>query len=365
MSSMKILMLSNEFPPSIGGVQTHVYELAKALVRAGHRVAVVARRAEKSLSKFEIMDGIEVHRLKLPNSHLMYDWKLSRFLKKQVRENGFEVAHVHGMRPLKAAARAGVPVVFTNHTSSFLKRVKKGQKVLDKMRRELELASVVLAPSEELVEATRTTGYGGETVFISNGVDTGRFYPTDSALRKTLGIPASAMVFVLARRLVEKNGVLHFAKAIGRVQRDNFHVIVAGDGEDREQFEQIVADAGCSARVHMLGGVDNQKMPEVFAAGNVSVLPSLMEATSIAGLEAMACGLPLIGTRVGGIPVILHHEKTGLLVEPASPDALAQAMRYCCDNQEVVHTMGQAALDRARREFSWDKIAEQTLAYYR
>ena len=358
---MKIIMVTNEFPPSIGGVQTHVYELSRAMVRLGHDVVVITRLADNILPATEEMDGVRVYRHKLPNNHLVYDWKLHRILKKLIKNQGFEVVHIHGMRPLDACKRLNVPIIFTNHTSSFLKRVKKGPKVLEKMRKQLAVAELVLAPSDELVDATLMTGYDGATQFISNGVDVNRFFPAENDWREKLNIPTEAFVAVLARRLVEKNGVLYFAKAIALAHRSDLHVIVAGDGADRTSFEKIINDAGCSDRVHMLGGVDNNQMPSIFSAGDVSILPSLMEATSIAGLEAMACGLPLIGTNVGGIPVIIDHDKTGLLVEPRSPEALSEALITLCDNRELTMQMGKASLERVTAEFSWDIIAEQTI----
>ncbi|GAA3926545.1 glycosyltransferase family 4 protein [Litoribacillus peritrichatus] len=358
---MKVIMVSNEFPPSIGGVQTHVYELSKAMVRLGHQVAVVTRLSDSALAIQEVMDGVAVFRVKLSNNHMLYDFKLHRLLQKMIDKEGYQAVHIHGMRPLKACKKLSVPVVFTNHTSSFLKRVTKGPKVLHKMKKQLDIAQQIFAPSDELVEATKKTGYQGPTSFISNGVDINRFYPVKSELRKELGIPESAFVAVLARRLVEKNGVLYFAKAIVKANQPDLHVIVAGDGADRSAFEKIITEGGCTDKVHFLGGVDNQKMPEVFSAGDVSVLPSLMEATSIAGLEAMACGLPLIGTNVGGIPVIIQDGETGILVEPKSPEQLADALVSLCNNRPLVTRLGENSLNSAKHDFSWDVIAEKTI----
>ncbi|GAA3968264.1 glycosyltransferase family 4 protein [Allohahella marinimesophila] len=365
MRAMKVVMVSNEFPPSVGGVQTHVHELAKAMVRGGNRVVVVTRQSDGALPDSEIMDGIDVRRYPLPNSHLFYDFKLRRILKKLISTEGFEVVHIHGMRPLSAAKGLGVPVVFTNHTSSFLKRATQGPKVLEKMRRQLVIADMVLAPSDELVQATLATGYDKPPRFISNGADTNRFYPRSSDLRSRLNIPVDAFVVVLARRLVEKNGVLYFAKAIADLDLPKLHVLVAGDGAERAEFERIIKAAGRSENVHMLGAVANTDMPGVFSAGDVGILPSLMEATSIAGLEAMACGLPLIGTRVGGIPVIIDDRRSGILVEPRSPEALAEAISELYHDRDLAAAMGKTSLELARQKFSWDVIAAETVACYR
>ena len=358
---MKILMVSNEFPPNIGGIQTHVLELSRAMVRLGHDVLVLTRKNKKASRNIEEIDGVEVIRYWLPNNHLVYDWLLHRYLKRHIEYDGYDVVHVHGMRPLAACAGLECPVVFTNHTSSFLKRVKKGWAVLEKMRGQLEIADLILTPSKELAYATKATGYLGPIKFISNGVDINKFYPAETPLKKKLGIPDEAIVFVLARRLHEKNGVLYFARALSKIKSNNLHVIVAGDGAERAEFEEVVAQSEHGDRVHMLGGVANHEMLSVFNAGDVSVLPSLMEATSIAGLEAMACGLPLIGSRVGGIPFIVEDGVNGILVEPASPEELAKAIELLCNNRGFVERMGLSSLEKVKENFSWDVIAGETI----
>lgn len=362
---MKILMVSNEFAPSIGGVQTHVLELSRAMVRQGHDIHVLTRHRDQSAPASETIDGIRVHRIALAKNHLLYDWQLSRAMKGLIGDNGIDVVHVHGMRPLAACRRLEPLVVFTNHTSSFLKRAGQGERVNARMARQLSVAPVVLAPSEELASRTRETGYVGEVRFISNGVDTTRFFPGKSNLRERLDIPETAFVAILARRLVEKNGVLYLAEALKQIDHPDFHLVVAGDGADRERFETIARCAPCAKRVHMLGYVANENMADIYRGGDVSILPSLMEATSIAGLEAMACGLAMIGTRVGGIPVIIDEGKSGLLVDSKSGDSLAAAIRKMLDDREKTKTMGGESYRRAEEEFSWDRISQQTIDVYR
>lgn len=361
---MNILMLSNEFPPTLGGVQTHVYELSRALVSQGHTVTVITRRHRNSWPRLEILEGIRVIRLRLSNSHWIYNWQLNRAIKAMHQKHKIDVIHVHGMRPLDATRKLNIPVIFTNHTSSFLRRIHQGNNVLHKMHIQLKHCAMILAPSEELVNASRLTGYSGPCMFIANGVDGLRFSPGHSTLRQTLGISDGAIVAILARRLVAKNGVLHLAEALKRIQHQDFHLIVAGDGADRPNFEALVREAPCAERVHMLGGVDNSRMPDIFRAANIAILPSLMEATSIAGLEAMASGLALIGTRVGGIPVIIEENKTGLLVPPQDPDELAKAINQLVNAPERTLEMGMNAIIKVQNEFSWQRIATKTAAAY-
>lgn len=145
---MNILMISNTFPPSIGGVQTHVLELSKALVKIGHNVQVLTRKPDSKTPHRDWIDGVSVERLQLPDSHLLYDWLLRRRIRQTIRALQIDIIHVHGMRPLNACKGVSIPVIFTNHTSSFVKRAQKGEKNRRKMLRQLEVTTTILAVSE-------------------------------------------------------------------------------------------------------------------------------------------------------------------------------------------------------------------------
>jgi glycosyltransferase involved in cell wall biosynthesis len=106
-------------------------------------------------------------------------------------------------------------------------------------------------------------------------------------------------------------------------------------------------------------------MPDLYRAADLSVLPSLAEATSIAGLEAMATGLPLVGTDVGGIPIIIEDKATGLIVSPRDPNAMAKALGQLIADADVRRRMGAAARAKVQREFTWPVIVEKTVEVYR
>ena len=203
---------------------------------------------------------------------------------------------------IAATARLTAPVVFTNHTSGYLRRFTKGARAKRRLAKRLAHVRHVLAPSEELCEATGAVGYAGPVTFIPNGVDTDRFKPADSPLRATWGVSEQEVVVLLARRLVDKNGVVVFAEAVAALKGLPVHLVFARDGPERAKAEGILGANGMAERSQLLGNVRNEDMPDIYNAADISVLPSFMEATSITGLESMACGLPLVGTRVGGHP---------------------------------------------------------------
>ncbi|RMG37270.1 MAG: glycosyltransferase family 1 protein [Gammaproteobacteria bacterium] len=363
--ALRITLVSADFAPNVGGVAAHVVELGKALAGLAQDVDVVTLPLGEARDYESHWQGMRVWRPRLPKAEPFYSWLLHRWLRGYLRHCPRDILHVHGMRPLGASRGLGLPVVFTNHTSGYLKRIEKGGREIAKIRRRLAHIDQVLAPSEELCEATRAGGYGGMVEFIPNGVDTAVFQPGESPLRRDWDLAADETVILLARRLVEKNGVIVLARAMAHLADLPVRLVVAGDGPERGAMERILGEAGMLDRTLFLGSVANARMPDVYRAADISVLPSFMEATSITGLESMACGLPLVGTRVGGIPALIAEGETGLLVPPGDPEALAQALRELVVDPERRQTMGQWARERAETEFSWRQIAGRTLGVYR
>jgi glycosyltransferase involved in cell wall biosynthesis len=283
---------------------------------------------------------------------------------RRLSQLGIEVLHVHGIRPLTASRRLPVPVVFTNHSSGFLKRVAKGARQQRRMNDRMAHLCHVLAPSRELAEKTREVGFAGPVDYIPNGVDIAKFQSGPSDSQAEWQVPANTPVMLLARRLVEKNGVTVFANSLTHLTDLPWVAVFAGDGSERANVEQILARGGIADRCRLLGNVPNSKMLPIYRAADISVLPSFMEATSITGLESMATGLPLVGTNVGGIPELIQAGETGLLVPPGNPIALANALRSLLVDRELRFRMGQAGRQRAVNYFSWDSIAAQTVEIY-
>ncbi|MCA9024781.1 MAG: glycosyltransferase family 4 protein [Planctomycetaceae bacterium] len=361
---MRIGLISVDFYPNVGGVAAHVVELGKALVKQGHEVHVISLPIADERSRESELHGMQVHRTPFPRHKPVYSWLTNWWLRQFLELQPLDVIHVHGLRPVEATRGLSVPVVFTNHTSGFLKRIQRGPAEHRRLADRLKHVSHVLAPSDELVEATKTVGYYGPVTFISNGVDTGRFHPGVPVHREQWQATDDHVVVLLARRLVEKNGVTVFAEAITQLRDLPIRVIFAGDGDDREKVESIVTAGQMHRECRFLGNVRNSDMPDIYRSADLSVLPSFMEATSITGLESMATGLPLVGTRVGGIPALIDDEVTGLLVEPGQPTEIANAIRKLVLSPNLRESMGLRARQRAGEFFSWERIAQETVEVY-
>ena len=358
---MKVCLVTGEFPPVIGGIASHVFELARALGAEGVDVTVV----------HPVPPGSRMPNVGVPNSRLLrptmvrakpiYDFLLARWLRRRVAEEGFDLVHVHGVRPLAATRRLAAPVVFTNHSSGFLARRDATQFRRRRTAALLRHVRYLLAPSDELVEAARSFGYAGPAEMIANGVDTEKFTPAPEGS----AAPRREPVIVLARRLAPKNGVVWFARALAELRAEAFRVVVAGEGVERAAMDEILREANLTERVEFLGAVANAEMPALYRRADIAVLPSLAEATSIAGLEAMACGLPLLGTRVGGIPAIVEDGVSGLLVEPRDPAAMARALETLLVSPEMRRRMGRAGRASVEASFSWPIIARRTIEAYK
>ena len=339
-------------------------ELARALSLLRHDVHVVTRPAPGHPSEASV-DGYTVHRPRLSRAGPLFTAQLKRWLKKFVQREGVDVVHVHGVRPLEGSQGLAVPVVFTNHTSGFLQRVARGTSAQARVARRMTHLQHVLAPSEELCAATRKVGFTGPVDFIPNGVDIERFQPGDRfRARQALNIPNETTVVLLARRLVPKNGCRYFAESAAVFGGPRVQILIAGDGPDRGVVKNALSNAGALDQTTFLGNVDNDAMPEIYRAADISVLPSLQEATSITGLESMASGLPLVGTRVGGIPTLIDEGQSGLLVAARHPVALGEAIATLCDSPDERVAMGIHARQRAETQFAWPRIAERTASVY-
>jgi glycosyltransferase involved in cell wall biosynthesis len=361
---MRIGLISADFHPNVGGVAAHVIELGKACAADGHEVHVCTLPIGDETQSTASWQGMHVHRPLLLRGRPFYTWMLRLWLKAFLKRTKLDVLHVHGLRPLEATRYLGPPVIFTNHTSGFLQRMEKGPRAQRRVAGRFSHLAAVIAPSEELAEATRRLNIPCDVHLISNGVDPQRFCPGPRSLRQQWGIADDETVVLLARRLVEKNGVRVFAEAARHFHRPGVRIVIAGDGPERAEMEQILQRDGCHDAVLFLGSVPNPQMPDVYRAADISVLPSFLEATSITGLESMATALPLVGTRVGGIPTIVDEGRTGLLVPAGDPPRLGDAIGRLIDHPDARRSMGEAARARVLSDFSWAALARRTVDIY-
>lgn len=198
-------------------------------------------------------------------------------------------------------------------------------------------------------------------VVLYNAVDIHLFKP-DS--QKQTNSPTR---FLFAGNWVKAKGIDVLLEAVDGLyqKRRDFEVYLAGSpyvwnntrvtASKKSMAEQVMATADQLPCLKIIGDVAHDRLPSVYASMDVFICPSVWEEPfGMVNVEAMSCGLPVIGTRVGGIPEIIVHGKTGLLVEKSNPDELADAMQYYLDYPEQIGIMGRAARKRVEDNFSWE-----------
>lgn len=360
---MNILMVSLDFPPTVGGIAAHVFELSKSLCEQGHRVGVVSRCLKSGSGAVPVPEGLTVFRMKLRGIAPLYGWQINRHISRLLPRVQPDIIHVHGMAPLEGYHIEKIPLVYTNHTSGYLKRVQKGGwRRMALLRRLFKKPRLFLAPSRELLETPFPIP--ARKIFIPNGVDaaTYRFNPDHRRrIRTQLGLADDDLVGILTRRLVQKNGVIHLAGATEFIRHRHVKLLLIGDGPEYQKVEAALK-RHFAGRYILAGAKTHAEIIPYYSAADFSVLPSLMEATSISGLEAMAASLPLVGTAVGGIPDLIREGQNGFLCRPADEKDLARKIEKLLESD--LKAFGACSRRRVEAEFAWSQIARKTQAAY-
>ena len=240
-------------------------------------------------------------------------------------------------------------------------------------------AAAVTACSPDLAE--RALGLGAAapaTTVIPYGVDPARFRPGEPASRATvrreLGLADDERLVLAGGRLVHKKGLDVAIDAFaapplaeeGRAAR----LVLFGDGDLRDALEAQVARLGLGSRVLFAGRVERDRIPGLFAAADLFLLPSVHDhAGNVDGLpntllEALATGLPVVASRVAGVPTVIDDGVEGLLVPERNPGTLAAAVAALLDDPERATRLGRAARARVERELTWPAIARRFVAVY-
>jgi glycosyltransferase involved in cell wall biosynthesis len=365
---MKILQQCIYFPPEVGGLESHAYYLCLELVRLGHDVGMVTSASLPGVPRRETMAGVGVTRTWFPARNpagwmLHTIGSIPSFLR---RARTVDVLHAHtfasAVPAMIARSRYGKPFVLTLHTSHFLRLAQKPS-WRPVLRRIIASADWLLAASEEIRDVALEIFPHPRAEALTNGVDTELFQPISPRLNSSANAGAEARRLIVPRRLFQKNGVEYLVRAIPLIQREvEVEALLVGDGPERERLERLAHELGVADRIHFLGARPNHEMPALYATAEVAVFPSLMEATSVAALEAMSCGLPVAASRVGGLPEIVD-EGNGTLFESADPEDLAARTIALLRRPELA-AAGEEGRRRVVENWSLERLARRHLEIY-
>jgi glycosyltransferase involved in cell wall biosynthesis len=390
---MRIAMVSEHASPlavlggvDAGGQNVHVAALATELARLGHEVDVYTRRDDPGTpERVPLAPGVEVVHVPagppvaLPKDELLpHMGEFGRWLADRWAATGPpDVAHAHfwmsGLATLQAAEPHGVPVAQTFHALGSVKRRHQGAADTSppgRVRAEVVVAQradvVVATCSDEVAELGRMGVPESRTRVVPCGVDVRHFSPA-----RRQGRPPGGPRLLCVGRLVERKGVDTVVRALADLPDAELSVAggpprerLAGDPEAQRLLD-VAREAGVADRVHLLGGVGHARMPELIRSADVVVATPWYEPFGIVPVEAAACGVPVVGSAVGGLLDTVQDGRTGVLVPPRDPAALAGALRALLDDPGRCAAYGRAARRAAVSRYAWDRVAAQTAAVYR
>ncbi|MEV0158399.1 glycosyltransferase [Micromonospora sp. NPDC050686] len=390
---MRIAMISEHASPlavlgeeDAGGQNTHVAELAAALAGEGHDVRVYTRRDSPALPEYVASpDGYQVCHVpagpaqRVPKDDLLpYMGEFGRWLADRWRGDWTpEVAHAHfwmsGLATVHAARRTGVPVVLTYHALGSVKRRHQGTKDTSPRRRigyERALGRavdrVIVQCADEMGELVRMGVPRSRMALVPSGVNESVFHPDGPVAPRD---PARPRLLTVGR-MVERKGFLDVVRALPAVPEAEC-AVVGGPAADllpadafARKLRAAAESCGVADRVKLVGGVPREEMGRWYRSADVLVAAPWYEPFGLTPLEAMACGVPVVGTNVGGIADTVVDGLTGDLVPPRDPRTLGVALRRLLADKVRRFAYATAALDRIRSRYSWKRCAEQLGAVY-
>lgn len=369
---MNIVIVTSDLLPDPGGIASHVSELIAAHVRAGHTVTVVHS------PKNEADSAAYQERVRCQGAgyvDVRTRWR-SRVLRVPTRltgvaravrtagPSGSRVVHFHDlMNTTMASVLIRGRKVWTNHTSQFYS-LSRAQRLICRITTRVD---AVIAPSQELAILTRSY-LGRRATFIPNGIDVSTVYRPRSMEAKS----GHEFRVVIPRRMVHKNGVdvaVAAACRLGRpVRHGAWRLLVPCTGADAEfarEVKEHAALAPAHLSVEFLGEVDRASMLRVMETSDLALVPSRIEAVSIAALEALAVGCALVASDVGGLHDAFSRWDTVTLVPPEDPLALAEAIAATeARTAEDLARSSRTNAELVRAHFSWDEISERVRRLY-
>jgi glycosyltransferase involved in cell wall biosynthesis len=165
-------------------------------------------------------------------------------------------------------------------------------------------------------------------------------------------------------RLVERKGLADLIQAIASLERGRYELEIVGSGPDEHRLKELARQLGVSPEVIFAGSVDRAAIPSRYRDADIFVLAPREESFGSVFAEALASGLPIVGSTVGGIPEVVEHGKNGLLVPPREPRALAAAIRHLADHPEIRAAIGRWNRAQAEANLSWTRVTTRYLSVY-
>lgn len=349
-SALRVVIAADTFPPDVNGAARFAQRLAVGLAEKGHDVHVIAPDSPRATE----IPGVTVHRLRshrlpfYPDFRFCLPWQASKEADALVKSLKPDVVHVQahfvvGRFVLNSAVAQGIPTLATNHfmpenlfshahVPAFLQGMARKFAYRD-LARVFGRADVVTAPTPRAVQLLHESGFPSRAVPVSCGIDIARYQ------RSVTHNDRPTALFV--GRLDEEKRVDEFLRALARVP-GAFGEIV-GDGTCKSEWELLARDLEITDRVKFHGFVSEDDLLDAYARADLFVMPGVAELQSLATMEAMAAGKPVIAANAMALPHLVHTGRNGWLFEPGDVNQLAQRLHTLVHDAPMRARMGAAS----------------------
>jgi glycosyltransferase involved in cell wall biosynthesis len=383
---LRVLMVGRGVVPikvGCGGAELAMYQLGKTLAGIGHQVTVVADLAENEFSTIPgltfVPPGGRLQRLaaRLPAGFICWVFRhlvgnLASYIRARelLRSGSFDLVHAHGNLVAYLLSRsASVPVVYTEHDSTpwschyrrfherLVRRAIYRAINVPAFRRVTAVATACDSLRQDLVERWQIPATHVQTIL--NGADFDVFNPERHDEAPLSPFPRYCL---FAGSLTPRKAPDLVIRALVEAPDTNF--VFAGDGPMRRRVEQLASELGVEQRVAFLGVVSPDRLAALYTGADLLVLPTFSEASPLVAFEAMACGTPVLSTRVAGLPELVSDWQTGFLVKPGDVGQLAIAIRFLTADRKKLAEMGAEAQRKVRKRYLWPNVARQYLGMY-
>jgi L-malate glycosyltransferase len=303
-----------------------------------------------------------------------WDFGVSKRLAESVTERRIQVLHAHQYTPFFYSALAKIwlgnkpKLILTEHGRHFPDVVSPPRRAINRLFLD-QLADEVNACCWFSAKAlSKVDGFRGNRIsVILNGIEVDNYRPCDAqgrqTIRERLGLPVNANIIVHVARHHPVKDQATLLQGFANVQHPNSLLVMVGDGPLRGDLEGLAQELGISSRVRFVGIQSNVR--DWLAAADVFALTSVSEAASLTVLEAMATGLPVVVSNVGGNPEMVTHEKEGLLFPRGDRVACGEALTRLLVDRPLAERLGQAARERVLNEYRLEQTVEAYAQLYR
>ncbi|HEX9387991.1 MAG TPA: glycosyltransferase [Anaerolineales bacterium] len=367
---MRILIVTQTYSYGNGQASFTIH-LAEGMVQQGHQVMVITPSTR--MKSYSIrQNGVLVEKVAALHMSVLHPTiYITPFpayrVKQLLREFQPDVVHIQDHYFLCSAAvnearRLQIPLIGTNHflpenllpffrkhpTVQYLFTIPLWQMMLAVFNK-LDLATV---PSKTAARILQDQQIRIPVRAISNGVDTHRFHPdpeTDRlSIRRKYHLAADRILFLYVGRLDGEKGLDTLVEAISLLPRDDFQLAIIGYGLYGQSLEKQVQALGLEGRVVFIGFGEPEYLPAIYNSTDIFVMPSPEELQSIATLEAMACGKPILAANGRALPELVEAGVNGYLFQPIQPEDAARKMNQLMEEREKWSAMGQASFERSQ-----------------